>query len=135
MEQEQIKQLAETARKVMERAYAPYSHFPVGAALLLADGQMITGVNIENVSFGATNCAERTALFTAWTKGYHKEDFVAIAVAGDTENFLPPCNICRQVMVELCPHDMPIYLTRKDHSIYETTLRELTPMAFETLDM
>ncbi|WNS46070.1 cytidine deaminase [Paenibacillus sp. MMS20-IR301] len=128
-------QLMEQARAVKHAAYAPYSKFPVGAAILLKDGTVITGVNVENVSFGATNCAERTAFFTAVARGYAKGDFQAIAVAGDTEDFLPPCSICRQVMAEFCYPDMPVYLTNNKQDILELKLRELLPYAFTDLDM
>lgn len=80
--------LMESARKMKAKAYVPYSKFPVGVALLLKDGAVINGVNVENVSLGATNCAERTAIFTAISNGYQKGDFQAIAVAGDTVDFL-----------------------------------------------
>lgn len=129
------KQLVESALRVMERAYIPYSHFPVGAALLLKDGTVINGVNVENVSFGATNCAERTAIFTAVTNGYKKGDFQAIAIAGETEDYLPPCSICRQVMAEFCSPEMPVYLTNGKREIKELTLRQLLPYAFTDLDM
>ncbi|MDF9842569.1 MULTISPECIES: cytidine deaminase [unclassified Paenibacillus] len=128
-------QLMESARKVKKAAYIPYSKFPVGAALLLEDGTVINGVNVENVSFGATNCAERTAFFTAITNGYSKGDFKAIAIAGDTEDFLPPCSICRQVMAEFCSPEMPVYLTNNKQDILELKLRELLPYAFTELDM
>jgi cytidine deaminase len=128
-------QLVESARKIMERAYIPYSKFPVGASLLLKDGTVINGVNVENVSFGATNCAERTAFFTAITNGYKKGDFQAIAVAGETEDYLPPCSICRQVMAEFCSPDMPVYLTNEKKEILELTVRDLLPYAFTDLDM
>ncbi|WP_066303547.1 cytidine deaminase [Bacillus sp. FJAT-29814] len=128
-------QLLESARKIKDRAYIPYSKFPVGAALLLKDGTVINGVNVENVSFGATNCAERTAIFTAVATGYKKGDFQAIAVAGDTEDYLPPCSICRQVLVEFCSPEMPVYLTNQKKEILELTLRELVPYAFTDLDM
>ncbi|AIQ52155.1 cytidine deaminase [Paenibacillus sp. FSL R7-0331] len=128
-------QLMESARSVKKSAYMPYSKFPVGAALLLKDGTVINGVNVENVSFGATNCAERTAIFTAVTNGYTKGDLQAIAIAGDTENYLPPCSICRQVMAEFCSPDMPVYLTNNKRDILELKLRELLPYAFTELDM
>lgn len=125
----------ESARKIKKAAYIPYSKFPVGAALLLKDGTVINGVNVENVSFGATNCAERTAFFTAVTNGYKKGDFQAIAIAGDTEDYLPPCSICRQVMAEFCSPDMPVYLTNDKQEILELKLKELLPYAFTDLDM
>lgn len=127
--------LIERARQLLPKAYVPYSHFPVGAVLLMDDGQIIEGVNVENVSFGATNCAERTAIFTAVTQGYGPKSIQAIAVAGDTEDFLPPCCICRQVLVEFCRPDVPVYLTRRDGQIYETTVRQIVPLAFESLKM
>ena len=127
--------LIERARQLLSKAYAPYSHFPVGAVLLMDDGQIIEGVNVENVSFGATNCAERTAIFTAVTQGYGPKSIQAIAVAGDTEDFLPPCCICRQVLVEFCRPDVPVYLTRRDGQIYETTVSQIVPLAFEALKM
>lgn len=129
------KELVATARKVLKNAYVPYSKFPVGAAVLMKDGKVITGVNVENVSFGATNCAERTAIFTAIAQGYSKEDFIAIAIAGDTEDYLPPCSICRQVFAEFFAPDMPVYLTNAKHEIKELTVLELLPFAFTTLDI
>ncbi|USK39564.1 cytidine deaminase [Cytobacillus firmus] len=128
-------QLMESARSMKERAYAPYSKFPVGAALLLKDGIVINGVNVENVSLGATNCAERTAIFTAIANGYKKGDLQAIAVAGDTADFLPPCSICRQVLAEFCMPDMPVYLTNEKQEILELTLKDLLPYAFTDLEM
>ncbi|MGO3170102.1 MAG: cytidine deaminase [Bavariicoccus seileri] len=127
--------LMQKAREAKARAYAPYSHFPVGAALLMKDGKIYSGVNIENASFGATNCAERSAMFTAISDGYQKGDFKAIAIAGDTDSFLPPCNICRQVLVEFCSPKMPVYLTKEDESIKKLLLEDLSPYAFVTLDM
>jgi len=127
--------LMESAREIKAKAYIPYSKFPVGAALLLKDGQVINGVNVENVSFGATNCAERTAIYTAITNGYKKGDFQAIAIAGDTEDFLPPCSICRQVLAEFCSPEMPVYLTNDKKEILELTLRDLLPYAFTDLEM
>lgn len=129
------KELIAVAKKNCEKAYAPYSKFPVGAALLLADDTIIDGINIENVSFGATNCAERTAIFTAITQGYQSGDFKAIAVAGDTEDYLPPCSLCRQVMVEFCDGSMPIILTRRNGDSKTVTLDELVPMAFDSMEI
>lgn len=132
---EQAEVLLKEARLIKEKAYVPYSHFPVGCAVLYKDGTILKGVNVENVSFGATNCAERTALFTGITKGYTKEDVVALGVAGDTEDFLPPCSICRQVMVELCNPDTPVYLTNKKEEVMETSVEGLAPLAFSSMDM
>jgi cytidine deaminase len=128
-------QLMTYARDILAKSYSPYSKFPVGAAVLMKDGSVITGVNVENVSFGATNCAERTAIFTAITQGYQKGDFVAIAVAGETEDFLPPCNICRQVMVEFFAPTTPVYLTNGAGDIKKFILKDLAPLAFTELEM
>ena len=127
--------LMESARKMKVNAYVPYSKFPVGVALLLKDGTVINGVNVENVSLGATNCAERTAIFTAISNGYNKGEFQAIAVAGDTVDFLPPCSICRQVLAEFCSPEMPVYLTNENKDILELTLKDLLPYAFTDLEM
>ncbi len=135
MEETRILDLMEQARSIMKHSYSPYSHFPVGAALLTDDDRVFTGVNIENVSFGVTNCAERSAIFTAVSTGYRPGFIKAIAVAGDTEAFLSPCSVCRQVMVEFCDPETPVYLTRNDGEIFTTSVTELVPFAFEKLDM
>lgn len=135
MDKEIITQLMEEARKAVQRSYSPYSNFPVGCALLTKDGKVYTGVNIENVSFGATNCAERSAIFTAVSEGYRPGFIEAVAVAGETEDFLPPCSICRQVLVEMADATTPIFLTRKDGQILQTSVEKLVPYAFEKLDM
>ncbi|WP_124059391.1 cytidine deaminase [Vaginisenegalia massiliensis] len=130
-----VEQLMEQARSVRIHSYSPYSHFPVGCAILMKDGSVITGVNVENVSFGVTNCAERSAIFTAVSQGYHKGDIQAIAIAGQTTDFLPPCSVCRQVLVEFCGPETPVYLTRQDGQIKSLSLAELVPYAFESLDL
>lgn len=122
--------LLKEAQKALENAYCPYSNFPVACAILYKDGKVITGVNVENVSFGATNCAERTALFTGITQGYKKEDIKMLVLTGKTEYFLPPCSLCRQVLVELCPMDTPVFLSNLKSELYKTTLKELVPLAF-----
>lgn len=132
--QEQIKSLADQAKEIKEKAYVPYSHFPVGAAILYKSGEVIQGVNVENVSFGATNCAERTALFTGITKGYGKHDVAAIAVAANTEDYIMPCSICRQVMVELCEYDTSVFLTNGAGDIKRLTVADLVPYAFDSLN-
>ncbi len=96
-----IVNLLDQAAAARERAYAPYSHFPVGAAVLTESGEVYTGCNIENASYGATCCAERVALFKAVSEG--NKDIRAIAVVASGEEAVPPCGICRQVMIELAP--------------------------------
>ena len=123
--------LIEQAKKAMTRAYAPYSGYHVGAALLCADGTVYTGCNVENASYGATNCAERTAIFKAVSEGHR--DFTALAVCGGKDGIItgafPPCGICRQVMAEFCGGDFPVYLVNE--SGYDTmTLSRLLPCGF-----
>ena len=91
------------AMAAKESAYAPYSRFRVGAALLTANGKVYTGCNVENVSFSATNCAERTAVYKAVSEG--EREFSAIVIHGDNHDYLPPCGICRQVLAEFCDLD------------------------------
>jgi cytidine deaminase len=127
------KKLMDAARQARKSAYVPYSHFPVGAALLTDDGKIYTGINIENAAYSVVNCAERTALFKAFSEG--DRQFVAIAVAADSPRPVPPCGACRQVMAELCPQDMPVYLTNLQGEVLETTVAELLPGAFQAEDM
>jgi cytidine deaminase len=116
------------ARRAREHAYVPYSRFPVGAALLTDDGVVFRGCNVENASYGLTNCAERTALFKAISEG--KRRFVALAVIADTSGPVAPCGACRQVMAELCPPDMKVYLANLKGDLKETTVEKLLPDSF-----
>lgn len=125
--------LIEEAKIARKSSYCPYSHFAVGAALVLEDGRIIHGCNIENASFGATNCAERTAIFKAVSEG--KKNFKAIAIVGgpvdeEAKEFCPPCGICRQVMMEFCdPKTFEIVLAQNDE-IKTYTLEEILPEGF-----
>jgi len=116
----------------MQGAYAPYSGYKVGAALLCADGTVYTGFNIENASYTPTVCAERTAFFKAITDG--KRDFSAIAVCGGKdgviEGFFPPCGVCRQVMREFCRDDFLVHMAGVDGAIKTRTLAQLLPDSF-----
>src|SRR5690606_4872168 len=114
-------------------AYVPYSKFPVGAALLTAEGKVYLGCNIENAAYSMANCAERTAMFKAVSEGDLK--FVALAVSADTEGPVSPCGACRQVLAEFCPPDMPVYLTNLKGDVQDTTISELLPGAFSTEDL
>lgn len=120
-----------------EKAYAPYSCFPVGAALLTKSGKIILGCNIENASYGLTNCAERTALFSALAQAECEEDkqFQAMAVVAETKRPIPPCGACRQVLVELCPPTMPVYLSNLQGKVLRTNVGELLPGAFKRTDL
>ncbi|HEL1612310.1 cytidine deaminase [Streptococcus suis] len=113
------------------QAYVPYSHFPVSAVLVAKDGQIFTGVNIENASFGLTNCAERTAIFKAVSEGVL--DFSEIVIYGETEKPISPCGACRQVMAEFFEQDLKVTLVAKDKSTVEMTVGELLPYSFTDL--
>ena len=124
-------ELCKLAVEAMAHAYAPYSGFKVGAALLCADGTVYQGCNIENAAYSPTNCAERTAFFKAVYDGHR--DFTAIAVCGGKDGVItgafPPCGVCRQVMREFCGEDFLIYLVNEKG--YETvTLAQLLPFGF-----
>ncbi|MGL6247636.1 MAG: cytidine deaminase [Culicoidibacterales bacterium] len=126
--------LIEAATQAMEHTYSPYSNFPVGAALLLKDGMVVMGTNVENVSFGATNCAERSAIFAAISQGYTKDEFIALAVTGKTAQPIAPCCICRQVMVEFFTPETPIILhTAQTNEHQVVTLADLVPYSFSDL--
>ncbi len=128
--------LFEEAKKAREYSYSPYSRFAVGAALLTSDGKIISGCNVENSSFGITNCAERTALFKAVSEG--ERSFFAIAIAGakvlpdgtKEEAFCPPCGACRQALLEFCKEDLSVIIGKEDGTYMVTTLGELMPLAF-----
>lgn len=126
--------LCAAAIETMANAYAPYSGYKVGAALLTADGKVYTGCNIENASYTPTVCAERTAIFKAVSEG--ERDFVMLAVCGGKDGQLsgafPPCGVCRQVMAEFCPKDMPILIVSGADSHTAVTLGDLLPYAFDT---
>ena len=124
-------QLNELAIEAMGHAYAPYSGYKVGAALLCADGTVYQGCNIENSAYGPTNCAERTAIFKAVYDGHR--DFTAIAICGGKDGVItglfPPCGVCRQVMREFCKEDFTVYLVKpEDYDTY--TLAQLLPCSF-----
>lgn len=129
------KQLLEHALEARNRAYTPYSHFNVGAALLGNDGKLHLGCNIENAAYGPTNCAERTAVFRAIADGHAPQSFQAIAVIGDTESPIAPCGVCRQVLIELCGPDMPVILGNLKGDIVRTTVAALLPGAFTQKDL
>ena len=127
-----MKDLVLQAEKAMENAYAPYSGFRVGAALLTKSGKVFLGCNIENASFSPTICAERTAVAKAVSEG--EREFAALAVVGGKDGMItgicPPCGVCRQVLSEFCEPDLPVYLG-KGGGDYETVqLKDLLPLSF-----
>ena len=122
------KALVSQALEARKLAYAPYSGYTVGAALLTADGHRYLGGNIENASYGATNCAERTAIFKAISEGHQK--IKAIAIVGVENDYTYPCGICRQVMQEFCRDDFVIYVVNSEQDYQRYTLKELLPFGF-----
>ncbi|MCY9516755.1 cytidine deaminase [Paenibacillus apiarius] len=125
-------QLIQEAIEARKHAYSPYSRFQVGAAVL-AGGKVYRGCNVENASYGLTNCAERTAIFKAVSEGESKIE--AIAVAADTEGPVSPCGACRQVLAEFCDSQTKIYLTNLHGNTEEWTMERLLPGAFQAGDM
>jgi cytidine deaminase len=125
--------LIELAKEAREKAYVPYSHFKVGACVLTDDGKTYQGCNIENASYGLTNCAERTALFSAYANGDRK--LKAIAVVADTEGPVSPCGACRQVMLELGGEDMIVILSNMKGDYAVVTVKDLLPGAFTSKDL
>lgn len=128
-----INELIVEAKKAREQAYVPYSKFKVGAALLATDGTVFHGCNIENAAYSMCNCAERTALFKAYSEG--NRQFQMLAVVADTERPVSPCGACRQVIAELCSKDMVVILTNLKGDIEQTTVEKLLPGAFSPEDL
>lgn len=122
------------AFKAMNNAYAPYSNYHVGACVVLKDGSYFYGANIENASYGATNCGERSAIFAAYSNGYRKEDIESIAIVTDGKILAGPCGICRQVLSELLEDETPIILSNGVKTEV-TTIQALLPMRFTQEDL
>lgn len=127
--------LYKEAKAVLNNSYSGYSKFKVAAAIRLNNGEVITGVNVENASFGLTNCAERSALYTVYGKGYRKEDIKEILITTEQDVFISPCGACRQVMRELIPSDAPVYLSNNKGDIKKVINKELLPLAFTEDDL
>lgn len=128
------KKLIAEAVKAREIAYVPYSNFKVGAAIVTEDDKVYTGCNIENASYGATNCAERTAIFKAVSEGHKK--IKAIAVVGSDSKYTYPCGICRQVINEFAEcRETPIILAKNENEYMIKTIDEILPGAFSYEDL
>ncbi|PID63334.1 MAG: cytidine deaminase [Ignavibacteriae bacterium] len=120
--------LLQLAVKAKKNAYAPYSNFRVGAILVTENGNLYSGVNVENSSYGLTNCAERTAVFKAVSEGETK--FKTIMLSSDAEDFITPCGACRQVLMEICGKDLEVVLSNANNEIRILNLEELLPLSF-----
>ena len=128
-----VEELLRKAKEGREHAYAPYSHFKVGAALLTKSGRIFTGCNVENAAYSPGNCAERTAVFKAVSEG--EREFAALCIIGGAEagclELCPPCGVCRQVLMEFCdPARFPVILATEDGRWEIHTLEELLPLGF-----
>lgn len=127
--------LVSYAKDAMENSYSPYSKFKVGAALLTTSGEVYSGANIENASYGLTMCAERNAIYNAYCHGVEYEDIEALAIITDTSRPASPCGACRQVISELIPPETPIYLANLRGDIKVTKIGELLPYSFDSEDL
>lgn len=130
-----MKDLYKEAKAVLPNSYSKYSNFKVAAAIRLRNGKIITGVNVENASFGLTNCAERSALFTAYSQGYKKEDIDEILITTEQTSFISPCGACRQVMRELMPENAKVHMATVDGEIKTVENKDLLPYAFTESDL
>ena len=129
----EIKNMIRMAMDARDRAYVPYSGFRVGACIKTHTGAYYLGCNIENASFGATNCAERTALFKAVYEG--EREFEALAIVSDSSNYTVPCGICRQALSEFCEPDMPVICANNEGQYKVFTFGDMLPYSFKPSDM
>nr|WP_163833188.1 cytidine deaminase [Spartinivicinus ruber] len=128
---EVVAQMKAVAKQAAANAYCCYSQFPVGAALLIADGQIIPGCNVENISYGLTNCAERTAIYSAIAQGINKQTMQAMLIYMPGDKLYSPCGACRQVIAEFLIAETPVYATCDDENLlHEWTVQSLLPAGF-----
>jgi cytidine deaminase len=130
-----IEILLEKAKKVRELSYSPYSHFKVGCAIELVDGQIIVGTNIENAAFSETICAERNALTTAYALGYRQKDILRLLVVADTKTLTSPCGACRQVISELCSPDAEVIIANLESKHLVLKVADLLPYVFSAKNL
>ena len=132
------KELVKAAIAARKTAYAPYSHYTVGAAVLADDGKIYTGCNVENASYPAGICAERTAVFKAISEGAKRIEAIALSAGREDqppESYPSPCGICRQVLSEFAAADMPIFLAKSEDDYKKYSLEELLPLSFSSKDL
>lgn len=132
MEKEKVYELLKEAQT---KSYSPYSKFRVGAILVMKDGKIILGANLENAAYGLCICAERTALFQYKLLGYKPEDIEIFGVIGDTDDYISPCGSCRQVMAEFLNKDTKVWLFNSKGDYKEVTVEDLLPFSFSKDDM
>lgn len=130
-----MKKLFEIAKENIKNAYVPYSKFRVSAVLELKNGEIYKGINVENASYGLSNCAERSALFSAYSNGVKKEDIKQLLVYTDKEHFVSPCGACRQVMRELIEDDAPIIFANSKGEMKTVLNKDLLPYGFTEKDL
>lgn len=130
-----MNKLYETAKKALPNSYSKYSNFKVAAALKMKSGEVIIGINVENASYGLSNCAERSALFAAYSKGIRKNDIDEILITTEKNDFISPCGACRQVMSELMPADALVHLANNKGEIKTFKNKDLLPFAFTEDDL
>ncbi|MCF7923683.1 MAG: cytidine deaminase [Candidatus Izimaplasma sp.] len=130
-----MKELLKEAKKVIDNAYVPYSKFRVAAVLKLKNGKTINGINIENAAYGLSNCAERSALFSAYSQGIKKSDIDSIMVYTDKDYFVSPCGACRQVMSELMEADAKVILANSKDEFKTMKNKDLLPAGFSKEDL
>ena len=123
------------AKKAYDNAFAKYSNFQVGAVVVLKNGEYVIGSNIENASYGLTNCAERSALFAAYSLGYRADDIVELVIMANTEKPVSPCGACRQVISELMSQDALVTMTNLNGDIKTVKVLELLPFVFTEGDL
>lgn len=131
----EYKDILDKAFEVMEKAYAPYSNYHVGACVKTKDCKYHVGANVENASYGLTNCAERSALFHVYSLGYRQEDIVSMALVTGGNTLGSPCGACRQVMIELLNKDTPVVIANTNLQAMVTTIAELYPFSFTSNDL
>ena len=123
------------AKEVSKNAYIPYSNFPVGASIKTKDGNYYVGCNVENASYGLTNCAERTCLFGAYAHGVKKEDIVMMCIYSPKNHVVSPCGACRQVMQELLPRNAKVIMANLKGEVKVVEMHEILPYAFDKEDL
>lgn len=132
---QQIELLYNKATEVRLKSYSPYSKFKVGAAILISNGDVVVGTNVENASYGLTSCAERNALFNAMSLGHKKKDIMGILIVADTDGPCSPCGACRQVIEELVDKDVDVVLTNLKNDIKILKVKDLLPFSFSKDDL